>query len=292
MRSRLIALSAAALMVLFAPAAQASEHTGTVTVVHGIPVGPSGFPVDVYVNGDLTLEGFNPKTVTGPLELPAGSHDVEIFAAGADPDAEDPVIAGSADLAAGANVSLVAHLDADANPTLGVFDNDISTVDAGQARLTVRYLAVVRDVEVVEVVDVLADGTPLFEGLENGDEGVADLPAGDIEVAVVPAGGTEPLPPLEGTVDLAEGVSTIVYAVGQLGDGEDSLDFLVQTIEGLHEAPTGVESGLGGLKAAERQRAAHLPWTIALASLALAAAGAGARPRRSFTDMEDGERNG
>lgn len=277
MRIRLIALSSAALMMLFAPAALASEPTGTVTMVHGIPSGPSGFPVDVYVNGDLILAGFNPKTVTQPLELPAGSYDVEIFPAGADPEAEEPAIAGSADLAAGANVSLVAHLDADANPTLGVFANDVSTLDAGQARLTVRYLAVARDVEIVDVVDVLADGRRLFEGLRNGDEGVADLSEGEIEVAVVPAGGTEPLPPLEGTVKLAEGVNTIVYAVGQLGDGEDSLDFLVQTIGALHEAPSGVESGLGGLRAVEQQRAAQLPWAIALASLALVVAGTGVR---------------
>jgi hypothetical protein len=280
MRFRLITLLAAVLMLLFAPAAQASEQTGTVTVVHGIPFGPSGFPVDVYANGDPILVAFNPKTVTQPLELPAGSYNVEIFPTGADPEAEDPTIAGSANLEAGANVSLVAHLDADANPTLGVFTNDISTLAAGQARLTVRYVAVARDVEIVDIVDILADGTRLFEGLENGDESVADLPAGDIEVAVVPAGGTEPLPPLEGTVKLAEGVNTIVYAVGQLGDGEDSLDLLVQTIAGLHQAPTGVESGLGGLKAAEQQRAAQAALAVVLTSIALAGAGVVARISR------------
>ena len=83
--------------------------TGTVTFVDGVP----GLTVDVYVTGGPTLEAFEPGTVTDPLELPAGSYDVEIFPAGADPDSEDPVISGSADLEAGANVSLVAHLDAE-----------------------------------------------------------------------------------------------------------------------------------------------------------------------------------
>lgn len=277
MRIRLIALSALALLVLCAPAAQASGQTGTVTVVHGIPNGPSGFPVDVYVNGDPVLEDFAPKTVTEPLQLPAGTYDVEVFPADVEPGTQDPLISGSAELAAGANVSVVAHLDADANPTLSVFDNDTSTLEAGRARLTVRYLAVVNDTEVVDVVDVLVDDARLFEGLQNGGEALTELPAREVDLAVVAAGGTEPLPPLDATVDLAEGVHTIVYAIGQLGDGEDSLDFLAQTIPGLHEAPSGVESGSGGLKAADRQRAVGLPWLVALASLAVCAAGAGAR---------------
>jgi hypothetical protein len=76
-------------------------------------------------------------------------------------------------------------------------------------------------------------------------------------------------------VDLAEGVNTIVYAIGSLDD--DTLDLLVQTISGLHEAPSGVESGLGGLKAAEQARAAQMPWVIALASITLLGAGVGVR---------------
>jgi hypothetical protein len=214
------------------------------------------------------LEDFQPKDVAGPLDLPAGTYDVEIFAPDADPAADDAVISGSADLEAGANVSLVAHLDADGAPTLGVFVNDTSKLDAGQARITVRHTAA------APAVDILADGAAVFENVSNGDEGVADLPAGSIEAAVAPTGTTDavlgPAP-----VDLAEGVNTIVYAIGSLDD--DTLDLLVQTISGLHEAPSGVESGLGGLKAAEQARAAQMPWVIALASITLLGAGVGVR---------------
>ena len=204
MRTRLIAMFAIALLMLLAPAAYAQEgDTGSVTVVHGIP----DTPVDVYVNGDLTLEDFEPGTVTDPLDLPAGSYDIEIFAAGADPEADDPVISGSADLEAGANVSLVAHFDADGAPTLGVFANDTSTLDAGQARITVRHTAA------APAVDVLANGDVVFSGVENGQEGTAELPAGTIEAAVALAGETDPvLGPAD--VDLQEGVNTIVYAIG------------------------------------------------------------------------------
>lgn len=264
MRTRLIALFAIALLMLLAPAAYAQEGDGTVTVVHGVP----DTPVDVWVNGDATLEGFEPGTVTDPLELPAGSYDVEIYPAGADPEAEDPVIEGSADLEAGANVSLVAHLDADGTPTLGVFANDTSTLEPGEARVTVRHTAA------APAVDVLADGDAVFTGVENGQEGAADLPAGAITAAVALAGETDPvIGPAD--LDLEEGVNTIVYAIGSAEDG--NLDLLVQTISGLHGSPDGVESGLGGLKAAEEQRAAMIPWTIALCAGLLLCTGIGMR---------------
>lgn len=264
MRIRLIALLAVAFSVLFAPAALAQSDTGTVTVVHGIP----GATVDVWVNGDPTLEGFEPGTITDPLELPAGSYDIEIYPAGTNPDDEDPLIQGSADLEAGANVSAVAYLDADGAPTLGVFANDTSKLDAGQARVTVRHTAA------APAVDILANGDAVFTGVENGQEGVADLPAGTVEAAVALAGETDPvIGPAD--VDLAEGVNTIIYAIGSAEEG--TLDLLVQTISGLHEAPSGVESGLGGLKAAEQARAAQLPWMVAFATITVLGAGVGVR---------------
>lgn len=266
MRTRLIAMLTMALLLLLAPAAYAQEEDdgGTVTVVHGVP----DTPVDVWVNGEATLEGFEPGTITDPLDLPAGSYDVEIYPAGADPEAEDPVIQGSADLESGANVSLVAHLDADGNPTLGVFANDTSTLEPGDARVTVRHTAA------APAVDILANGDAAFTGVENGQEGTTELPAGSIEAAVALAGETDPvIGPAD--LDLEEGVNTIVYAIGSADDG--NLDLLVQSISGLHGAPDRVESGLGGLKAAEEQREAMLPWAIALGAALLLGTGAGVR---------------
>ncbi len=259
MRFRLIASLAVALLMFFAPAAQASEHTGTVTVLHGV-LDPPDLVVDVYVNGDLTIPDFEPRSITDPLDLPAGTYDIEIFAAGADPNADDPLITGSADLAAGDDVSIIAHVDADGAPTLSVFANDVSTVAAGEARVTIRHTAA------APAVDILVDGEPTFTDLVNGDEIVADLPAGTYEAAVALAGQTEPvIGPVD--VDLDEGTNTIVYAIGPDENGD--YDALFEIIEGLHEAPDKVDSGLGGLKAAEQQHAVQLSWVIALASVAL-----------------------
>jgi hypothetical protein len=227
-------LAAAAVAVIAAPAA-AQDATGTVTVVHGVP----GATVDVYVNGDLTLEDFEPTTITDPLTLPAGDYEVEIYAADADPAAGDPIISGSTSLPADANASLVAHPDADGNPVLGVFVNNTAPLEAGQARLSVRHTAA------APAVDVRADGEVLAAGVTNGQGADFDVPAGDYTADVVVAGtGDIAIGPAD--LSLAEGTNTVVYAYGTADAG---YDFLVQSITGLHSAPAGVPAGSAGLAA-------------------------------------------
>ncbi len=205
----------------------AQDATGTVTVIHGVP----GVDVDVYVNGDLTLEAFTPETITDPLELPAGDYTVDIRPAGADP-ATDPIITGTTTLPAGANATLIAHLAADGTPTLGVFVNDTAATAAGEGRLVVRHTAA------APAVDVLAGGEPVISGLENPNEETLALPAGTVPAAVAAAGTTEPvIGPVD--VPVVAGQVTIVYAIGSLAD--DTLGALVQTItvgEEAGEAPT------------------------------------------------------
>ena len=72
-----------------------------------------------------------------------------------------PVLSASADLPAGGDVTLVAHLDASGNPKITPFVNDVSSVPAGQARLVVRHTAA------APAVDVLAGRKPVVQGLSN-----------------------------------------------------------------------------------------------------------------------------
>ena len=72
--------------------------------------------------------------------------------------------------------------------------------------------------------------------LTNGEEAMADVPAGGYEVDIVPAAGGKAV--WSDNVDLAEGVNTIAYAWGSLEDG--TFDVAVQTIDGLHSAPGAV----------------------------------------------------
>jgi hypothetical protein len=228
-----VAAGAIAALGLMTPASASTADSAALSVLHGIP----DTPVDVYVNGELTLDDFQPGDLAGPLELPAGAYEVALTAPDAT-DASAPVLGPvSVTLEAGVNYTAVAHLDESGAPTVTPFVNDTAPTAAGEGRLTVRHTAA------APAVDVLAGGTPVIEGLANPDEASLDLPAGVVSASVAAAGTTDPvIGPAD--VDVQEGVLTIAYAWGSLE--EDNLQLAVQTISGLHSAPEGVNSGTGG----------------------------------------------
>ncbi len=228
-----IAIGSAVALGAVAPAHAISDTTADLSVLHGIP----DTTVDVYVNGDLTLDDFEPGDLAGPLDLPAGDYEVAITAPDA-ADASSPILGPvTLTLEANASYTAVAHLDEGGAPTVTAFANDISQTAAGEGRLTVRHTAA------APAVDILAGGSPVIEGLVNPDEASLDLAPGTISAAVAAAGTTDPvIGPADVTIE--EGVLTIVYAWGSLED--DTLALAVQTIDGLHSAPHGVNSGTGG----------------------------------------------
>ncbi len=216
---------------LLAAGPASAADTGTVYVVHGIP----GLPVDVYVDGALALDNFEPSTVAGPLELPSGDHQIAITAADAT-DASSPLLTASATLPAGASVSLVAHLTADGKPTVTPYVNDVSTIAAGQARLVVRHDAA------APAVDIRADGAVALAGVTNPQEGALVVPAGTVKADVVLA-GTDTVAIGPADLNLAEGSATFVHAVGSAADG--TLGLVSFVVTGLHSSPSGVPAGNG-----------------------------------------------
>ena len=220
-----------------APAAQAADDAH-VSVLHGVP----GAVVDVYANGEALLTDFKPGTLTDPVALPAGDYDLKVVAAGDGADGKPIIEADGVGVPAGANITVVAHLSASGKPVLTPYVNDTSAIAAGQARLTVRHDAA------APAVDVRAGGDPVFTGLVNPKEASADLPAGTVSADVALA-GTDQVVIGPADVDLAEGVHTIVYAWGSAED--DNLKLAVQTISGMHSAPSGVPGGTGGQAAGE-----------------------------------------
>lgn len=250
------------LLALPAGAAFAQSSDGTVTVLHGIP-GDGGFPVDIYVNGDYSapfIPGLTFAEFAGPVTLPAADYSIEIYGAGADPASTDPALGPLVvTLPAGANATIEAHLDASGAPTASVFVNDISEIDAGNTRLTVRHTAA------APTVDVLANDGVLFAALSNPNEASGDVPAATYNAKVVPTGATDPVV-FEADLALAEGTSTIVYAIGSLDGG--SFTVAVQTISGLGAAPAGVPTGTAGLATESFPVALALMGALALVALA------------------------
>lgn len=258
---RLMAGAAAALLLVVtgsaaADARPAQDAGARIHLIHGIP----DTPVDVEANGENVIEGFQfgdtedlsafaGQTLAGVTVKPAGTQDVAIDA-------------GDLALPAEGNVTAIAHLDAQGNPTLTVFENDTSPVPAGQGRLVVRHTAA------APAVDVRAGGEVVFSNLSNPNEAAADLPAGTVSADVVPAGQNEPVVIGPADLPVTEGSSLIVYAVGSLDQG--TLQTLTETIEGLGTAPDGVPTGNSPV---DDGSASALPWVIAAAGL-VAAGGA------------------
>jgi hypothetical protein len=232
MRRRTLALGGAlALAVALATGSAATaQETGTVYVVHGVP----DTPVDVYVDGERAIDDFQPGTSQGPVQLPAGTHQVALFAADAADGSGTPVLSATADVPAGASATLVAHLDESGKPKITPFVNDVSSVPAGQARLVVRHTAA------APAVDVLAGGTAVIKGLTNPNQEALEVPAGTVSASVAAAGTTDPvIGPAD--VDLKEGTATFVHAIGKLDGGKLSL--VSFTVSNLHSSPSGVPSG-------------------------------------------------
>jgi hypothetical protein len=218
------ALSLAAALTFAAPAQAGGWHhhgedPAKLSVLHGVP----GLTVDVWVNGNLTLDDFKPGSLAGPLELAAGDYKIAITGSDA-PNADNPVIGPvTVELDNGGNYTAVAHLDAGGAPTATLFTNDTKAPrNDNKGKLTVRHVAA------APAVDVLAGGTAVIEGLSNPDEATLKLKAGTISASVAAAGTTAPvIGPVDITVE--GGKNTIIYAWGSLADG--TLAAAVQVVD-------------------------------------------------------------
>lgn len=231
----LAAVAGFSLLGLGAAPGYAAPADAELSVFHGVP----DLPVDVYVNGKLTLDDFQPGDMAGPLKLAAGTYSVAITAADAKDDSSPAIGPVDLKLAAGGNYTAAAHLTAAGKPTATLFANDTSTVSAGEGRLVVRHVAA------APAVDVLAGGKPVIKDLVNPDQSQLDLPAGTVAASVAAAGTTKPvIGPAD--VMVAEGAETIVYAWGSLEDG--NLALATQSITGLGSAPVGVPTGTAEVK--------------------------------------------
>jgi hypothetical protein len=234
-----------------APAA-AQAPTGTVTIVHAF----RGLVADVYLDGKLALEGFEPERTTDALQIPAGDHQVAVREAKADPNST-PAVAGTLKVTAGTNISAVVHMAQDGKPTMTQFDNDVNRVSAGNARLVVRHTAA------APPVNVVVDGAPLATNLANPNQTSArELSAAAHQVTVDAAGGGAAVVP-PNSVTLADGTVQLLYLIGSTSD--NSVGWLTQTVQGLATAPAGVPTGTEGLA-----QPARFPITVFMVLLALA----------------------
>ena len=209
-----VAVSVAALVGMLAMSAPAAQATGSdtstkakLTLVHAIAGTDNKFPVDISVYrlavGSTVFEDVTYGTVAGPLPLDAGIYWIGIRPADA-PRYSTPILSRWIWLWPGANRSVVAHLDANGNPRISVYNNDVSDSGSGKGRVTVRHDAAVGP------VDVFAGGSKVISGLANPYQAKLDVPATTIQIRVALANGGPTV--FNSPVPFAENTNTIIYA--------------------------------------------------------------------------------
>lgn len=217
-----VALVAAGFMMASPAAAQ---NEAQLSVLHGVP----GAVVDVYVDGNLTLNDFTPGSLAGPLPLPPGTYVVTIVA-GTDPDDSNPIIGPAPlPLEANMNYTAVAHLDAVGAPTASLFTNDTTVAGIGNGKITARHTA-----SSAEGVEVVLEGSSLGTFNNGGQIGPGDLPAGSYTVEI--KAGDVVVPPTPADVPVNPDQNTIVYAWGDASD----LQLAVQYVELVYPDPTSI----------------------------------------------------
>jgi hypothetical protein len=205
MRKRLLGVLAAVAVLGTIPMlpAQAGGNA-KVNVVHGIP----GVPVNVCVNGASVRDDFRFGNKIRGAALPEGSYKVKLVGAGR-PCSDPAILTERYTLPSGANVTIVAALNAGGNPRLRAFVNWVGPVEAGSARLQIRHVAH------APAVNVWANGAPLIDGDDFvwGRQRTTQVPAGDYKVKVTLPGETAPIigPAI---VSLDAGLAYQIHAVG------------------------------------------------------------------------------
>lgn len=202
-----------------------AQDDAQLSVLHGVP----GATVDVYVNGNLTLNDFTPGSLAGPLSLPPDTYVVTIVAS-TDPDDSNPIIGPAPlPLEAGMNYTAAAHLDAAGAPTASLFTNDTTVAGLSKGKITARHIA-----SNAEGVEVVLEGTSLGT-FNNGEQiGPAGLPQGLYSVEI--KAGDVTVPPTPADVPVNADQNTIVYAWGDASD----LQLAVQSVDLVYVGSTSI----------------------------------------------------
>lgn len=243
MKHRLLAASAAAMLVLAPTAAFAANHEmAEVVAVHGIPqsvfdtLGADTTAVDVYVAGsyDASLVTFE-FGETGTLQVPPGAYDLEVFPAGADTGGDPVLTLTTPELSAGMSASVVAQLnEAGDTPSLTAYVNQTDATG-----IQVFHTAAFGP------VDIVAGGEVALAGAANGDTARIDVP-GDTTVpgvGVAPAGGDVALD--LGDVTVPADTLVLAYAIGSADDG--SLQVVTATTMAMGSADDGTDEDADGM---------------------------------------------
>ncbi|WP_027963658.1 DUF4397 domain-containing protein [Halalkalibacillus halophilus] len=218
---------------VFGAGVAADDHDSDDAMVRVVHASPDAPEVDVYVNGEAAVEGAAFSDATDYLNLPAGDHEVEIYAAGTYGDS-DPVISTTLSVEAGwaYTVAAVGELE---NLDLQVAEDSMEVTE-GMTKVRVGHFS--PDAPTVDVG--LIGGDALFAGATFPSvTDYQELDADTYDLEIRTEDGTQVLD-LSGTT-LEENTVYSVFAI----NNAENLEVLV--LEDYTMAPGEMpQTGLGG----------------------------------------------
>ncbi len=206
------------------------ERLTDLSLVHGVP----GLAVDIYVVknfssykelADVTFGAAADLDTAFPGWVTPGWYVVDVVPTGTSPF--KPLLSTNFVLGHGQSKTVAAYVTASSagvagSPTLGVFTNDVSNTGSGNARVTVRHLAV------APTVGVYADGsvaiTPAFS---NGETATAVVPASTYDVTVTAPNTPGTVLDDLGNVTLGAKTNTLAFAIGDYTENPSTSTFTV-----------------------------------------------------------------
>jgi hypothetical protein len=212
------AICGALVLAGFAWASSATaQEMARVRVVHASPDAPA---VDVYADGTKALTAVPYKGSSDYLQVPAGARNFQVFATGADPATDEPVIDADATLISGRDYAVIAVGTLAEIRPLVLEDNNAAPA-AGKAHVRVVHAS-----PDAPAVDVAVKGGPvLFSDLAfPGADGPSPVDAGTYDLEVRAAGTSTVALPID-DVALQPGKIYTVFAVG-LVNGSPALEAL------------------------------------------------------------------
>ena len=211
-------------------------ENATVSVLNAMPLGSEAEVVDIYKDNVLLIENLTRGTLQ-TLTLPAGKYDFSVYADGVTPPATAIASAPEVEVFPGDNFTLTANFDDTGSPALNYFFNDMSEIDPGKTRLTVRHVAA------APPLDLGINGLTLPLELPNLGEFIFEVPTETYTFDFVLA-GTEFVVIDPTDIVLAESTNTVLYAWGPVT--EISLALATQVITGLDVTPECDVTNFGG----------------------------------------------
>jgi len=192
------------------PSVAPMADTAWVRVLHASPDAPA---VDIYADGTEILSDVPFGVISEYLEVPAGDHQIQVFAASPDPATDGAVIDAVLTFAAGSMTTVAATNNVATIEAQVIADAPAPVVDQAQ----VRVVHLSAD---APAVDIAPDGAePIVAALAYPDAtDYLTVPGGEYDLEVRPAGTMDVALQLD-PVLLEAGKSYSVFAIGSLAGG-------------------------------------------------------------------------